>query len=248
MENWLKSSGGRILLVALVAVLLSVVAGALVVRQIVFGGSPVLHSGGSTVHTTPCTSARLPVGFEPFTLEESASIASYTAHFLAAGQSVPGTVVGETSGVNGEFLLAMAPTATLRSLKFTVDLRTLDSGSSERDQHVRDDTFDTAKFPFAVFVVAQSQIFAGTYSEGQNVKFSLQGQLTLHGMTHPATFAMRGKRQANTITGLGSAVIQLQTFGMKDPQLTSVVPITIDKDITLMIQFTAVKEACLHGG
>ena len=116
----------------------------------------------------------------------------------------------------------------------------------QRDQHVRDDTFDTAQFPFAVFTVAQAQIFSGSYGAGQNVKFSLDGQLTLHGITHPVTFTMQGKRQADAITGSGSTVIQLQAFGMKDPQLTSVVPITIGKDIVLMIQFAAAKEACLH--
>jgi polyisoprenoid-binding protein YceI len=226
--------------------MLSAVAGALLVRQIVFGGTPILHGGSNAAATTPCTSGRLPAGFAPFALEESHSSASYTAHFLAAGQSIPGTVVGETSAVSGEFLLATTPTATLQSLNITVDLRTLDSGSSERDQHVRDDTFDTAKYPYAVFTVARSPVVSGTYRDGQNVKFSLEGQLTLHGITRPVTFAMQVRKQASSITGLGSTVIQLQTFGMKDPQLTSIVPVTIGKDIILMIQFTAVEEACFH--
>ena len=246
MGHWLGSTRGRILIVALVAVLLFVGAGALVVRQIVFGGTPARHSEGATAGSGPCISVRLPSGYEAFALEREASSASYTAHFLAAGQSVPGTVLGETSAVSGQFLLSTAPAATLQSLRITVDLRTLDSGSTERDQHVRDDTFDTARFPLAVFTVAQSQIFSGNYREGQTVKFSLEGQLTLHGVTHPVTFAMQGKREAGAITGSGSVVVELQSFGMKDPQLTSVVPITIGKDIILAIQFTAAKEACLR--
>jgi polyisoprenoid-binding protein YceI len=246
MGHWLRSTRGRILIVALVAVLLLMVTGALVLRQVVFGGTPALHNAGNTADSGPCISGRLPPGYDAFALEASRSSASYTAHFLAAGQSVPGTVLGETSAVTGQFLLAVAAATTLQSLTITVDLRTLDSGSTDRDQHVRDDTFDTARFPFAVFTVAQAQIFSGNYSEGQNEKFSLSGQLTLHGITHPVTFALQGKRQAGTITGAGNAVIQLQDFGMKDPQLTSVVPISISNDITLMIQFTAAKEACLH--
>ena len=246
MGYWLRSTRGRILIVVLVLVLLSVAAGALVARQMVFGGTPALHSKGNTVASKPCISGHLPSGYEAFALETSRSSASYTAHFQAAGQPLPGTVLGETSAVSGEFLLAMAPAATLQSLRITVDLRTFDSGSAPRDQHVRDDTFDTAQFPFAVFTVAQAQIFSGSYGAGQNVKFSLDGQLTLHGITHPVTFTMQGKRQADAITGSGSTVIQLQAFGMKDPQLTSVVPITIGKDIVLMIQFSAAKEACLH--
>ncbi|MGO8946186.1 MAG: YceI family protein [Ktedonobacterales bacterium] len=247
MGHWLRSSGRRALLVVLAAALLAVVAGALVARQIVFGGTPALHGGRTTANgSRPCAISHLPAGSEAFALDSQDSSASYTAHFLAAGQSVPGTVTGETSAITGEFLLDMTPAPTLQSLKLSVDLRTLDSGSADRDQHVRNDTFDSSRFPFAVFAVAQARILSGSYSEGESIRFSLPGQLTLHGVTRPATFAMQGKRQADAVTGSGTTVIQLQDFGMKDPQLTSIVPITIDKDITLMIQLTAVKEACLH--
>jgi hypothetical protein len=57
---------------------------------------------------------------------------------------------------------------------------------------------------------------------------------------------MQGKWQADTITGSGSAVIVLQDFGMKDPQITSAIPISIANAITLSIQLTARRETCLH--
>jgi hypothetical protein len=65
-------------------------------------------------------------------------------------------------------------------------------------------------------------------------------------MTHPVTFAMEGKRSGKTVSGSGAAIVHLSDFGMKDPEITTVVPITIDNEIMLMISFTAEQEACLH--
>jgi polyisoprenoid-binding protein YceI len=165
---------------------------------------------------------------------------------MAAGQPLPGTVTGETNAVNGQFLLTTSASPALSSLQLRVDLRTLDSGSSDRDQHIRDDTFDTAQFPFAVFSVQQETILSRSYRQGESLQFELPGELTLHGTTRPVTFAMQGKWQALAVTGSGSAVIDLQDFGMKDPQITSAIPITIARAITLSIQLTAQAEACLH--
>jgi polyisoprenoid-binding protein YceI len=146
----------------------------------------------------------------------------------------------------GEFVLAQTPSPTLRFLSITVDLRTLDSGSADRDEHIRTDTFETAKYPLALFTAEQVPVFSGSYSDGQDIQFRLPGELTLHGVTHAVTFAVEGKLSANTVTGSGAAIIHLSDFGMKDPEITSVVPITIGKDIMLTISFSAEQEACLH--
>jgi polyisoprenoid-binding protein YceI len=244
-QRLLRTPLRRVLLLVTILVLLVVLGAALLARQLIFGGTPTLHSGAPG-GSQPCSSTPVPAGYTAFGLDAKHSSVAYTVHFQAAGQSLPGTVTGETSAVSGQFLLATASTLAVSSLQLQVDLRTLDSGSSDRDEHIRDDTFDTAQFPFAVFVAQQATILGGSYRQGQSVDFSLPGELTLHGVTRPVTFAMQGKWQANTVTGSGSAVIKLQDFGMQDPQITSAIPITIAKAITLMIQLTAQKEACIH--
>jgi polyisoprenoid-binding protein YceI len=134
----------------------------------------------------------------------------------------------------------------LQFLRITVDLRTLDSGSADRDEHIRTDTFETAKYPLALFNAEQIQVFSGNYSEGQDIHFRLPGELTLHGVTHAVTFAMEGKRIGKMVSGSGGAIVHLSDFGMKDPEITTAVPISIAKDIMLKIWFTADQEACLH--
>jgi polyisoprenoid-binding protein YceI len=234
-----------VLVGALIALLIAILAAALLVRQIVFGGTPTVHHSAIIPGIGSCVSTPS-AGSEAFVLDPQQATASYTAHFQAAGQPTPGTVTGVTGAVSGEFLLTQESSQTLQFLRITVDLRTLDSGSADRDAHIRADTFQTAKYPLALFTAEHVQVFSGNYNEGQDVQFRLPGELTLHGVTHAVTFAMEGKRSGKTITGSAAAVVRLSDFGMKDPEITTVVPITIDNSIMLVMSFTADQEACLH--
>jgi polyisoprenoid-binding protein YceI len=125
-----------------------------------------------------------------------------------------------------------------------VDLRTLNSGAAERDAHVRTDTFETDKYPFATFVASNAQVLPGAYSAGQQVTFPLAGDLTLHGVTQPTRFTVTGQLANNMLTGAASATIHLRDFAMKPPQTTAVVKITVSDDILLTINFTATTGWC----
>jgi polyisoprenoid-binding protein YceI len=125
-----------------------------------------------------------------------------------------------------------------------VDLRTLTSGAAERDAHVRTDTFETDKYPFATFVASNAQALPDVYSAGQQVTFPLAGDLTLHGVTRPTSFSVTGQLAHSTLTGAASATIHLQDFAMKPPQTTAIVKITVSDDILLRINFTATTGSC----
>ena len=238
----------RIFISLAALVLIGAVVAVVVIRQIVFGGTPTIHHtvGRPPLTASPCVTISTVSGTRAFAIDAHNSSAAYEAHFLAAGQSLPGTVTGETGDVTGEFLLTPDTNPSIMSMKVLVDLRTLDSGSSERDGHVRNDTLETNKYPFATFTVSKAQVLPGGYSEGQTVSFNLKGALTLHGVTRPATFAMQANLQGNTATGTGTTLVHLQDYHMKTPITTALVTITVSKDITLTINFTAQKESCIH--
>jgi polyisoprenoid-binding protein YceI len=234
----------RILIGLAVTAVVTALVAVIVVRQLVFGGTPTINRTGSLTAPTPCATIGTPAGQFAFAVDTQQSSASYTAHFQAAGQDLPGTVTGVTGNITGQFLLVALPQPAIQSLTITIDLRSLDSGAAERDQHVRDDTLETAKYPFATFSATDTPILTGAYTQGQPVSFTLTGNLTLHGVTRPATFAMRGKLAADTVTGTGTTLIHLQDFHMKPPMTTSVVPIVVSPDVTLTISVTAQRTAC----
>ena|SRR5579863_5540409 len=238
----------RVLLVLTSVILIGIIALVVIIRVVVFGGTPTIHRGANqpTAAASPCPTGTAASGLRLYDITTSQSNASYEAHFLVAGQSVPGTVTGVTGDVTGGFLLTSEtqPNPTIMSMSIRVDLRTLDSGSSDRDDHVRNDTFQVNTYPYATFTANNAQVIAGTYSAGQTVMFKLTGELTIHGVTRPATFDMQGKLLQNTVTGSGTTLIHLQDYQMKTPEITSVVSITVSKDITLMIQFSAQRQNC----
>jgi polyisoprenoid-binding protein YceI len=238
----------RTLIILSATLLIAILIAAIVVRQIVFGGTPTIHR---TTHqprlvATPCATTISSSELRAFKIDTSSSAAWYEAQFQVAGQSVPGMVKGITGDVSGEFLLTSDNQPVIMSMKVIVDLRTLDSGSPERDSHVRNDTLEVNKYPYAIFTVTDARVLQGSYPEGQNVTFKLKGDLTLHGVTHPASFDMQGQLVNNTITGFATTLIHLQDYKMRTPITTAVVPVAVSKNITLTLQFTAKRENCIH--
>jgi polyisoprenoid-binding protein YceI len=234
------------ILSVVVTALVLVLVGLVILRQIVFGGTSVVHHPPPQATSAACTGAPVPTGELAFNLDSQQSEASYQAHFQTAGQALPGTVTGVTGYVSGGFVLRPGTSLTLQSLKIVVDLRTLDSGAPERDGHVRTDTFQTATYPFATFAVLNPEVLQGQFAAGQSSAFNLPGQLTLHGITRLVTFAMHATMSAEqVITGSGTTQINLQDYQMKPPQTTSVVPITISNQVLLQVQFRAGEVVCL---
>ncbi len=238
----------RIVIGLAATILIGALVIVVVVRQIVFGGTPTIHRSAiaPTLAASPCATITTSSGLRAFRIDSQKSDASYEAHFLVEGQTVPGTVMGITGDVSGEFLLTSDNHPTITALKIVIDLRTLNSGSSDRDDHVRSDTLEVNKYPYATFTAMSAQVLAGSYTEGQNVTFKLKGNLTMHGVTRPTTFTMQGQLAGDTVSGSATTLIHLQDFNMKTPMTTAAVTITVSKDITLTVHFIGQRESCTH--
>jgi polyisoprenoid-binding protein YceI len=238
--------GKRIAVGAGAVTLMALIVAALVVRQIIFGGTPSIHrlAAGTPPAATPCLTIGPTSTGLAFNIDTQHSSAQYQAQFLVQGQVVPGTVTGVTGDVSGTFTLTQEPSPAIQSLTIVVNLTNLDSGAAERDSHVANDTLEITKYSQATFTANGIRIVAGNYVAGQPVAFELPGDLTLHGVTRPVTFAMQGILDGNSVTGTGKAIVQLPDFQMKPPQTTSVLTITVDEHVTLLIHFTAHRTGC----
>lgn len=229
---------GAILLIALVA-------GLVVARQLIFGQTPhprVAHS--SPLTATPCVAIASGSGIHAFAVDSQQSLASYHASFTGLGQPLPGDVVGETHDVSGEFLIVSSPSPTITALRILVDLRTLDSGDATRDVHLRDQTFETDKYPYATFTASNGQVLPGSYSDGQSVTFKLTGVMTAHGVSRPTTFDVTGRFSDNSISGSAKTTLHISDFGMHPPQ--AVAGVTISDDVSIAVRFVAPAEQCTH--
>jgi polyisoprenoid-binding protein YceI len=70
------------------------------------------------------------------------------------------------------------------TVRFEVDLKSLDTGIGKRDTDMRDKYFEVKKYPKAVFAGASVLGPEGaTLAAGKTVTFECEGDFTLHGVT-----------------------------------------------------------------
>jgi polyisoprenoid-binding protein YceI len=146
-------------------------------------------------------------------------------------------VRGHFGNIDGTLVYNQAD-VTKSTMKVTIDVTTVDTGNSARDNHLKTDSFfDAAKFPTATF---ESTSVAKT-AQG----LSVVGNLTLHGVTKPVTLTVEGP--TGPVDGMdhkphagfsASTTISRTAFGIGSSFPAAVV----GDDVTLTIDIDVVKQ------
>jgi polyisoprenoid-binding protein YceI len=148
-------------------------------------------------------------------------------------------VKGTLKGISGT-LTEHATDASLSSIEATVDVSTINTGEVQRDGHLKSaDFFEVEKFPTMTFK-STSVVQKG---EGE---YAVTGDLTMHGVTKPVTFAVEGPSApgkdpwGNTRIGLtATAKVNRKDFGLNWNAALETGGILVGEDvhITLDVQF-----------
>lgn len=188
----------------------------------------------------PVSRAALPAGTRVFRIVPDQTEASYEVQEQFLSRDLPNMAIGKTSKVEGEFQFSLNGQPSGQVTKFTVDLRTLTSDESRRDNRIRRQWLESEKYPFAEFVSTEAQNLPASYTEGQEVNFKLAGNLTIREITRPVTFDVTGKLTGDTVTGTASTQIMMKDFGFDPPSVAGM--LTVKDGVTIKVNFTA-KEA-----
>jgi polyisoprenoid-binding protein YceI len=188
----------------------------------------------STPDASPQASPAAEVAYT-FNLDAEQSTARYRAQEELSGIGA-NEAVGETQAIIGT-LLFDANYQPVAGSRIDVDLRTLKSDETRRDNFLYDNVLETGEFPLATFVVTGVEGLEGGLPDGQEVSFSLVGDLTLHGVTNAATWDVTVTRNGESLTGSASTTFVLEDYDMEKPIIGPVV--SIDDEIVLEIDVTA---------
>jgi polyisoprenoid-binding protein YceI len=153
-----------------------------------------------------------------------------------ASLPAPNDAVLTTSEVSGAF--ALLPDGTFEpSSKVTVDLRRLESDSDQRDRFIQENTLETSRFPTADFVPVSARGLALPLPSGE-FAFTVDGRMTIHGITKDVSFAVTARREDGTVRAVASnsPAWTFGDFGMEQPRVLSVISIVdeIRLEVTLV--------------
>lgn len=167
------------------------------------------------------------------------TVARYLVREQLAGVSLPNDAVGTTTAVKGQVLLGPGNTVQGDESRFTVDLTTLKSDDSRRDNYIRRNTLDTGRFPTAGFVLREVRGLASPLPESGAANFQLEGDLTVRGVTSSVVWNAAGTFILEGIIGTATTSFPFSQFGMRAPAVFVVV--SVEDNIRLELDFQLVR-------
>lgn len=195
---------------------------------------------GDAANTTTCgTNPTAPQtnGGTAYKIDSSASTASYKAQEQLQGTGF-NEAVGKTNAFIGTIVLdkSGAPVACSR---FDVDLRTLQSDNSRRDNYLYNNTLQTEQYPLATFILTKVEGLNSAVPQGKETHITLIGNLSIHGTTKQVAWTGKVKLDGDTMTGNATTTFKMEEFDITPPKAGPV--ISIKDMLTLEVQLTAKK-------
>ncbi len=140
------------------------------------------------------------------------SLVGYRVKEVLFGQS--NVAVGRTGHVTGS--ITVSGTAVTGG-SFTVDMATVTSDQSRRDEQFNGRIMETSTFPTATFRVTQPIELGSIPANGAERTVQAKGQLTLHGVTRTVDFEVTGRYTGSAVQVAGSIPITFADWNIPNP-------------------------------
>jgi polyisoprenoid-binding protein YceI len=171
----------------------------------------------ATESTGAASNVDLPEGVRRFVVIPGDSSAKYVVEETLSG--LPATAVGVTTDVTGEIYLTAEGLYDGAESKFTVDLSTLQTDESRRDNYVRQNVLQTDQYQFAEFVIGSIDGFPAGYVEGDEASLTLTGTMMIKEASMPITFTVLARQAGDTLTATADTEFLMSDFGIDPPQV-----------------------------
>lgn len=140
------------------------------------------------------------------------SQAGYRVEEVLFGQN--STAVGRTSDVTGTFEI---DGSVVRSGEFTVDMTTIRSDQSRRDDQFNGRVMNVSQYPTSTFTLSEPIELGTLPADGQQISTSATGKLTLRGTTKTVTIDLQARRNGSTIEVASSIPITFADWNIPNP-------------------------------
>lgn len=144
-----------------------------------------------------------------------------------------GTAVGTTRAVEGWVALNYEDPTASEFGQFTVDISTLTSDRARRDNAIRNQWLESARYPLATFVVKEVRGFPPGAGEGQSIQFQLVGDMAVRETTREVAWDVTATLDGNTLSGTATTFIMLEDFNVPVPNIAGILSVTDGATLTL---------------
>lgn len=145
--------------------------------------------------------------------------------------------VGVTQVISGELTLDRAAPENSSVGPITIDISAFQSDSERRDNAIRDQWLESRRFPLATFVPTEISGLPATYSEGEQLRLMITGDLTIRETTQPTTFIVEVALAGDELRGTATSDIKMSDFGFEAPNILNV--LRAEDDVRLTFDFVA---------
>lgn len=186
--------------------------------------------------------------------DAAAPVAGPTIFEILPGESVarfeidevlrgaPKTVVGTTDQVSGQIAVSPDDPSSSQVGTILVNARTLATDSDFRDRAIKNHILMTDAHEYVTFVPTEVVGMSATPGLGDSVEFQIVGDLTIAGVTRPATFDVSVTVVDETrIEGLASMTLRYADYGLTIPASRSVD--AVEDDLILALDFVAAAQS-----
>jgi polyisoprenoid-binding protein YceI len=129
------------------------------------------------------------------------------------------TAAGRSNQVTGSMTIEGT---TVTEASFTVDVGSITSDESRRDNQFRGRIMEVDQFPEATFTLSAPIDFGAVPAAGEQITATATGDLTLHGVTRPVTFDVTAEAGDDRIGVLGSIPVVFADYGIDNPSTSGI--------------------------
>jgi polyisoprenoid-binding protein YceI len=183
--------------------------------------------------TTALAQSAPKTGTTRYIVSPAGNEARYRVREQLAGFDLPRDAVGATKNVTGQITLGSDGKVVKESSKLTIKLDELKSDQTRRDNYLRRSTLETSKYPTAEMVPSALEGLLLPIPAGSSQTFSVRGDLTVHGVTHPTTWNVTARAEGKDIVGTASTAFTFKDFGLDQPR----VPIVLSVADTIRLEY-----------
>ena len=172
-------------------------------------------------------------GSTRYVASPSGNEARYRVREQLAGFDLPRDATGATRNVTGQIVIGPDGKVVKETSKLTIKLDELKSDQTRRDNYLRRSTLETAKYPTAELVPSALDGLLLPIPAGSSQTFSVRGDLTVHGVTHPTVWSVTARAEGNDVVGTASTAFTFKDFGLEQPR----VPIVLSVADTIRLEY-----------